>query len=1159
MFAGLATVAGPTQAAVIQVLTNGSFESDYTGWTETGNQFIEWEAPYVSSDGAKLVAFNGGNAAPNGGLTQTFATISGTTYTLAFDLGTLAWNTNQQRLQVIVQGSGNLLSQIASVSGVGGGAIQWTPKSYSFVANSTTTTLSFTDISMTTASIDMLLDHVQVTREITSGPPVAVNDSATIHAGQKVRLAVLANDTGAFDPGTLEIISPPVTGTATVVAPGEVLYTHAGTGTAPVSFTYRVSGDGGPSQPATVAITISSALRIPNTGLNVPAEPPPTAVQVVPAFPGVTFSGPLCFASPPGDPKRLFICEFRGKLKVIPDTTAASPTSSLVLDLATVLTTPPRTPAESFPGVEWDAFTGLAFHPDYAANGYFYVSYAAVKATDPGVAYQRLSRFTVPPAQLGQPAPVADPSSEFILIEQRDRHSDHGGSDIHFGADGYLYWVIGDEGGGADILNNAQRIDLNFFSAMLRIDVNKKPGNLEPNAHPNPTAAGLGFSSVNAIPRDEIPAGSGNFYARYSIPVDNPFVATSEGGTWNGQFNGSAVPVANLPYVRSEFWAVGFRSPWRFTIDAPTGEIWLGDVGENTYEELDLITKGANYGWAFLEGFHAGFKTPSAGFTSTLPLVEYPHLSQPGDPNFKGSCIIGGFVYHGTRFASLTGAYLFGDYVSGNIWALTRPGGVTTVQRIAGLPSLTSFGADPSNGDVLLTEYSSGRIMRIVTSTPSSTFPATLSATRLFADLADLAPAPGVLPYAPNLTFWSDYALKRRWFIIPDATRRMTWSRDGSWIFPSGQIWVKHFDLETERGNPASPIKRIETRVLVKNDSGAYGVSYRWNDAGIEATLAADGGEDFPVNLTVNGAPTTQVWSIPSRSQCITCHSPQAGHGLSFNTRQLNLANTINGFAGNQIDLLRGHGYFSNSPESSNVLPRHLRPDESQYPIEARARSYLAVNCAYCHAGAAGTAPTVWDGRHELTLDQTGLINGNTSLAGGAYKLIVPGDTSHSVVLQRMAAAGGFTRMPPLASHEIDPVNIALVTNWINQELPDRVSYAQWRLANFGSSTSPEGDPSADPDGDGANNMAEFLAGTLAWSGSSFLTPALSLDGPDAILNLAMPANRAVQVETSDNLMDWSLWDIPANNGVASPGGNLTFSGPATRPSQFFRVLVQER
>jgi len=1149
--------------AVPSLVTNGSFESNFTGWTVTGNAFIETTPYYTATDGVKLVSFNGDTTSdvpPTGVISQTITTVPGTTYTLAFDMGATGAAALPQKLRVTVDGTGNLLTQDVAKTSNGTFTSQWTANSFTFLANSTTTTLTFRDISTVTDGVDALLDNVRVTGP-PNGPPVVADDSATIHSGQKVRLAVLANDSGPIDSNTLEIVSPPATGTATIESSGEILYSHSGIGTAPVNFTYRVSGAGGQSPVATVNITISSALRIPNSNLNMPATPPPTAVQVVLAYPGLTFTIPVCFASPPGDAKRLFVCELGGKIKVIPDVTAPTATSSQVLDLVQVISTPTRTPAETWPvGPTGESgLLGLAFHPDYATNGYFYVTYMVAKSNDTAFGYQRLSRFTVPADQIGQPAPVADPASELILIEQRDREDNHSGGDLHFGADGYLYWTTGDEGDPNDQWNNSQHLELNFFGAMARIDVDKKPGNLEPNAHPNPTAAGLGYSAVNAIPRDEIPAGSGHFFARYSVPIDNPYVATSKGGTWNGMFNGSAISAANLPYVRSEFWAVGLRSPWRFCIDEPTGEIWLGDVGQNTYEELNLITKGGNYGWAFREGLHAGPKTPPAGFSGIDPIYEYVHNARAGDPNFKGNAIIGGVVYHGTRFPSLAGAYIFGDFMSGNIWALTRPGGVVTVQRITGFPSITTFGTDPSNGDVLVCDYYDGRIRRIVTTTPSSGYPATLSATGLFADLTDLSPAPGVLPYTPNLTFWSDYAVKRRWFTIPDATSRMTWSRDSSWTFPSGQIWVKHFDLETERGNPASPKKRIETRVLVKNDTGSYGVSYRWNEAGTEATLAEDGGEDFPINITVNGTPYTQQWSIPSRSQCSTCHSPQAGHALSFNTRQLNLTNTINGFTGNQIDLLHNHGYFSNIPESFNLLPRHLRPGETQYPLEARVRSYLAVNCSYCHAGAAGTAPSAWDGRHELTLEQTGLINGPTTQAGDPFRLIVPADTTHSVALQRMAATGGFTRMPPLGSHEIDPVNIELITVWINQSLPARVTYDQWRLETFASSTSPVGDPDADPDSDGYSNRHEYLAGTLALNGSSFLNPSVSFSDLNVFLNFTIPANRSVQVESSQNLIDWSLWDIPANNGIALPGGNTTFSGPAIAPRQFYRLLIRER
>lgn len=187
----------------------------------------------------------------------------------------------------------------------------------------------------------------------------------------------------------------------------------------------------------------------------------------------------------------------------------------------------------------------------------------------------------------------------------------------------------------------------------------------------------------------------------------------------------------------------------------------------------------------------------------------------------KGNACTGGVIYRGKCFPSFAGASLFADYVSGNIWSLVRNGAAApTATRLAGETGVVAFGTDPVNGDVLFADFDGGRILRLTVGTATSNFPATLSATGLFADLTDLAPAPGVLPYTPNLPFWSDYAIKCRWFTIPDASSTMTWSRDGAWTFPAGEIWVKHFDLEMTRGVSATK-KRIETRVLVKDAAGA--------------------------------------------------------------------------------------------------------------------------------------------------------------------------------------------------------------------------------------------------------------------------------------------------------------------------------------------------
>ncbi len=173
----------------------------------------------------------------------------------------------------------------------------------------------------------------------------------------------------------------------------------------------------------------------------------------------------------------------------------------------------------------------------------------------------------------------ADASSEVILIDQYDQDDTHNGGDLHFGPDGYLYVSLGDEGCCNDIHNNSQRIDKDFFSAILRLDVDKRPTSLPANPHPSNT---------------NNPSGAIN----YAIPPDNPFVGATD-------FNEQPVEPAN---VRTEFYAVGFRNPWRFSIDPVTGLIYCGDVGESSVEEIDIVRKGGNYGWAYLEGSAEGPK-----------------------------------------------------------------------------------------------------------------------------------------------------------------------------------------------------------------------------------------------------------------------------------------------------------------------------------------------------------------------------------------------------------------------------------------------------------------------------------------------------------------------------------------------------------------------
>lgn len=373
------------------------------------------------------------------------------------------------------------------------------------------------------------------------------------------------------------------------------------------------------------------------------------------------FDQPIGIVSPPGETNRLFILEKPGRIIVIPD--LAHPARRTFLDL---------TGRVGDDEVE-QGVLALAFHPDYQHNGWFYVWYTScLRVGWSTVRENRLARFQVSASDPN----AADPGSEQRLISQADEAPNHNGGELAFGPDGCLYLSLGDEGGANDEYDNGQRIDRDFFAGILRLDVDRRPGSLAPNPHP------------------AVHAGT------YAVPRDNPFVGTRV-------FNGRPVDPAR---VRTEFWAVGLRNPWRMSIDPATGAMWCGDVGQGDYEEVDLIVRGGNYGWHFREGNHPFQGRPPAGVKLDGPVWEYPHT--------EGLSITGGLVSHGDRYPDLKGKYLFADYLTGRIWALTpdgdKPVNATRVRQVAHGDNIVSFGRDPRNGDVLLAGLYHGKILRLV-------------------------------------------------------------------------------------------------------------------------------------------------------------------------------------------------------------------------------------------------------------------------------------------------------------------------------------------------------------------------------------------------------------------------------------------------------------
>jgi uncharacterized repeat protein (TIGR03806 family) len=438
--------------------------------------------------------------------------------------------------------------------------------------------------------------------------------------------------------------------------------------------------------------------------------------------------------------------------------------------------------------------------------------------------------------------------------------------------------------------------------------------------------------------------------------------------------------------------------------------------------------------------------------------------------------------------------------------------------------------------------------------------PATLSATGAFADLATLTPNAGIVPYKPNISFWSDYAQKARWFCIPDINQTMIFSANGNWTFPTGMVWIKHFNLPDERTNPDGPARRIETRFLVKTAASVYGLSYQWRADQTDADLVPSIGANVTYSVLVNGVPTDQTWHYPSRNECLRCHTSVAGFGLSYNTRQMNASHLYGSQTLNQIQALSDAGYFAAPVSGVNNLPAYAKATDTAQNLEWRVRSYLATNCVQCHQPG-GQAGTNWDARSTTPTDDAQIINGMLVDTNGdpANRFAVPGDTGHSMVLKRILG-DGVERMPPLATNELDPDDIQLLTDWITQSLPQRLSFSQWQLVYFASNKDPNAAPEADPDRDGQSNMEEFLGNTDPLDPTSSLgLPQGSLvnGGTEVQFQFTQPANRSAVVETSTDLANWTLWDVPGNSPTFPPTAQpRMIETAAGQGHRFFRLLL---
>jgi glucose/arabinose dehydrogenase len=298
-----------------------------------------------------------------------------------------------------------------------------------------------------------------------------------------------------------------------------------------------------------------------------------------------------------------------------------------------------------------EGLLGLAFHPQYSQNRRFFVNYTRRIS---GQLQTVIAEF----ATSATNAEFADPATQKILLIVNQPFNNHNGGGMNFGPDGFLYIALGDGGSEGDPQCNGQNINT-FLGKILRIDVNSTP------------ATGKACA----------------------IPPGNPFV---------GQPSGLA-----------EIWLYGLRNPFRFSFDTTTNLLWIGDVGQDSFEEVDRLTAqqgGANLGWNIREGLHPFPLTTctQTGTTLTDPIFNYDHSQ--GD-----EAITGGYVYRGTKAPALAGFYIFGDFISGRVWELTQDisGNFTrTLLTNTAANDLSAFGQDQA-GELYLARYSSGTVVRL--------------------------------------------------------------------------------------------------------------------------------------------------------------------------------------------------------------------------------------------------------------------------------------------------------------------------------------------------------------------------------------------------------------------------------------------------------------
>ncbi|KAA3614860.1 MAG: glucose sorbosone dehydrogenase [Calditrichaeota bacterium] len=334
-------------------------------------------------------------------------------------------------------------------------------------------------------------------------------------------------------------------------------------------------------------------------------------IEVEKAFPNLRFTRPVDFQQPSNGKNQVYVVEQAGKIYLFKNEKSVK-NKVLFLDITDKVDD----------GGNEEGLLGLAFHPDYKTNGYFFVNYTASSP----------SRSVIARFQAGQGSIIS--TTEKTILEYAQPYSNHNGGQIIFGPDGYLYIAIGDGGSGGDPKGNGQNRKT-LLGSIVRIDVDKQENG-----------------------------------RNYAIPSDNPFAGNKQG-------------------YREEIFAYGLRNPWRFCFNPQNGQLWAADVGQYKLEEIDIIQKGGNYGWNYMEGSDCYGSSEDCDTPGLIrPIFEYHHS--------VGQSITGGRFYQHSEIEELQNAYIYGDFVAGKIWALYFSDGRVQKNQLitTEINGIASFGED---------------------------------------------------------------------------------------------------------------------------------------------------------------------------------------------------------------------------------------------------------------------------------------------------------------------------------------------------------------------------------------------------------------------------------------------------------------------------------